>query len=235
VSRKVNVSDNNAECTTFAHTNMNTLVIAATAKEIAPFLNYYRDNESLANTDVLITGIGLTAATYHLTRQLQLKKPQLVIQAGIAGCFNKNISLGTVFTIKQDAIADEGVTEQKKLRSIFDLGLANSNSHPFKKGLLINANTALIKKAGLQSVNSISINQVSTARVSIEHYHKKFKPVLESMEGAALHYVCLMEKVPFLQIRAVSNYIGERNKKKWQLKEAIINVNNELITLLEKL
>ena len=51
-------------------------------------------------------------------------------------------------------------------------------------------------------------------------YENKFLPVIESMEGAALHYVCLMEKIPFLQIRSISNYIGERDKKKWNMKDA---------------
>lgn len=55
------------------------------------------------------------------------------------------------------------------------------------------------------------------------------------MEGAALHYVCLMEKVPFIQIRAVSNYIAERNKKNWNMKSSIINLNTELIRLLDHL
>jgi futalosine hydrolase len=55
------------------------------------------------------------------------------------------------------------------------------------------------------------------------------------MEGAALHYVCLLEKIPFLQVRSISNYIGERNKKKWNIKESINNLNKELIRLLESL
>ena len=56
--------------------------------------------------------------------------------------------------------------------------------------------------------------------------------MVESMEGAALHYVCLKEKIPFLQIRSVSNYIGERNKKNWNMKESIANLNLELIKII---
>jgi len=56
--------------------------------------------------------------------------------------------------------------------------------------------------------------------------------VIESMEGAAFHYVCLQEAVPFLQLRAVSNMIGERDKTKWLMKEAIDNLNKELIVLI---
>ena len=54
------------------------------------------------------------------------------------------------------------------------------------------------------------------------------------MEGAALHYVCLSEKIPFLQLRSVSNYVGERDKSKWALREAIMNLNIELQRLIIK-
>ena len=65
---------------------MNILVIAATAKEIEPFFEYYHHTKRWQNIDVLITSIGLTAATYHLAKQIALKRPGLIIQAGIAGC-----------------------------------------------------------------------------------------------------------------------------------------------------
>ena len=56
--------------------------------------------------------------------------------------------------------------------------------------------------------------------------------VIESMEGAALHYVALMERVPFLQIRAVSNYAGERDKRKWNFGDSIGNLNRELVRIV---
>ena len=55
------------------------------------------------------------------------------------------------------------------------------------------------------------------------------------MEGAALHYVSLMEKIPFIQIRSISNYIAERNKRNWNMKEAVENLNKELISILLQL
>jgi futalosine hydrolase len=67
----------------------------------------------------------------------------------------------------------------------------------------------------------------------IGFYKNKFNPVTESMEGAALHYVCLMENIPFSQLRGISNYIGERNKKKWKMKEAILKLNDELIRIIK--
>jgi futalosine hydrolase len=45
----------------------------------------------------------------------------------------------------------------------------------------------------------------------------------------------MKENIPFVQIRSISNYVGERNKQKWKLKEAVQNLNKELIRLVEGL
>ncbi len=213
---------------------MNCLIVAATAREIGPFLDQYRSN-LFRNTDILVTGIGLTAAVYHLTKQFCIKKPGLVIQAGVAGCFNQQIPLGSVLVVKQEAVGDESVVELKKLKTLFDLKLVPQDTYPYKKGWLINPDTALLKKTKLKAVKGISVNQISTNPKMIQFYREHFNPVTESMEGAALHYVCLMEKIPFLQIRSLSNYIGERNKKKWDMQKSILNLNHELLRLLQSL
>src|SRR4026209_747283 len=94
----------------------NILVAAATAKEINPFIQLVREGHFTRNNiDILISGIGLTASTYHFTKQLELKKYDLVIQAGVARSFDLKIPLGTEVAIKQDTIADQSVVELKKL------------------------------------------------------------------------------------------------------------------------
>ena len=213
---------------------MQVLIVAATTKEITPFLDYYQENKHSLNADILISGIGLTATAYHLAKQINLKRPKLIIQAGLSGAFNKTLPPGAVVAVKQDTIADESVVELEKLKTIFDLKLVPQNQFPFKKGWLINPHTTLIKKTKLEAVKAVSVNQISVSKQSIDFYRKKFDPAIESMEGAALHYVCLMENVPFIQLRCVSNNIGERNKKKWNMSESISNLNNELIRFIDK-
>jgi futalosine hydrolase len=218
---------------------MNCLLVAATAPEIAVFLDHYRHTDKTSfvdiNIDVLVTGVGLMATAYSLTRQFALRRPDLVIQAGIGGCFDKKIPLGSVLAVKQDTIADLAVIEQNELKTMFTLGLADPNQFPYTKGWLVNRDKGIFKRNKLKAVNAITINQVTTDPAIIKLYTKHFKPVVESMEGAALHYVCLEESVPFLQLRSISNYIGERNKAKWKMKDAIGNLNKELIRLLESL
>jgi futalosine hydrolase len=146
---------------------MNCLLVAATALEIAPFLDHYRNNEKLYHPDkgidVLITGVGLTATVFHLTKQLQLRRPALVIQAGIAGAFDKTLPLGTVVAIKKDAVADEGVIEGNVFKTVFALGLRKKDDFPYSKGWLVNSHTGLLNKTRLKKVNAISVNQVTTS------------------------------------------------------------------------
>src|ERR1700761_6836348 len=91
--------------------SMNCLLAAATPFEIGPFMDMYRSKPALlpehVQLDICITGIGLVASAFHLQKQIQLKRPDLVIQAGIAGCFDKQKNLGEVLVIKQDLIADQ--------------------------------------------------------------------------------------------------------------------------------
>lgn len=216
---------------------MNCLVVAATVIELTPFLEKYRNGKGLPVTidiDVLVTGIGLTATTYSLTRQLQVKRPDIILQAGVSGCFDTTIPLGSVLAINQETIADQSVIELDQLKTLFNLKLVPQNQYPFSKGWLVNKSEVL-KKVKLKKVKGVSVNEITTSKQKVNFYKNTFNPVVESMEGAALHYVCLMEKIPFLQIRSVSNYISERNKKNWNMKESITNLNNELITLLHTL
>ena len=212
------------------------LLVAATALEISPFLECYRSERNQLpddlHLDILITGIGLTATTYSITKQIQIRRPDIIIQAGIGGCFNQDLVLGSVVAIKQEAIGDQAVIEKGKLKTLFDLNLLTKNQFPFSKGWLINKSDVL-KRIKLRKVKGITINEITTSKNKIKLYQDIFDPVIESLEGAALHYICLMEKIQFLQIRSASNYIGERNKKNWNMKDSIGNLNKEIIRLLK--
>jgi futalosine hydrolase len=55
------------------------------------------------------------------------------------------------------------------------------------------------------------------------------------MEGAAFHYCCLMKEIPFVQIRGVSNYIGERDKKNWKIETALHRVCSSVQKLIDNI
>jgi futalosine hydrolase len=216
---------------------MHLVLTAATSAEIQPAIDWLakqQESGTFKKTDILITGIGGVATTYFLGNFLSRTKPGVVIQAGIAGSFQDDREGDTV-AIRQDCFADMGVWENEQFRDIFDLGLSEKNQPPFANGLLLNPYEKLLSMAGLEQVSSITVNEITTDSRRIDWYKQNLSPVVESMEGAAFHYVCLLEKIPFLQMRSISNLVGERDKTKWHMAKAINNLNKTIISLLNKL
>ncbi len=207
---------------------MNLLIVAATEFEIEPFTRH--KNEA----DILITGVGIPATVYHLTQKLLTENYDFAIQAGIAGSFMNNFTLGDVVAIKQDTFADIGIEENGKMKTLFESNFLDKNKFPFSNEWLVNPDSNF-EKVALPFVNGITVNKVSDNSIQNNWALKKFGATVESMEGAAFHYVCLQQKINFLQIRSISNRVGERDKSKWELKAAIENLNKELLKIVDNL
>jgi len=212
---------------------MQILLCAATEFEIKPVIGFI-NNKNLTNIRTLITGIGLAAAAYEITKAVYIQKPRLLIQAGIAGSLDNRFPLKEVVVVKNDTIGDIGVEENGRFNSLFDLQLNGRDAFPWTKGQLCNR-SEILNQLNLSTVNSVTVNEISTNKKRIQYYKKNLNASIESMEGAALHYVGLMENIPFLQIRSLSNFVGERDKNKWQIKEAISNLNLELQRIISKI
>lgn len=103
---------------------------------------------------------------------------------------------------------------------------------PYTGKSLENKQVELLQHYNLPLVKSVTINEITTRPSRVEQLQQKYQPVVESMEGAAFHYVALVEKIPFIQLRAVSNMVGERDKTKWKMKEALHLLNEQLITIV---
>ena len=207
---------------------MRILVVAATQLEIASFIKTNNDIE------VLISGVGIPSTVYHLTRKLLQEKYNLVIQAGIAGSFSKKIKTGDVVIVEQDVFGDIGVEENKSFKTIFQLGLGDKNEFPFKNGWLINTSETL-RKSGLKKARAVTVNKINDRKKQTMQLKKTFNAEIESMEGAAFHFVCLQQHIAFLQIRSISNKVGERDKTKWKMKDAIENLNIELQGIIDSI
>ena len=205
---------------------MNILIVAATESEIAPFLKV------APLTDVLITGVGIPLTVFHLTKKLFEKNYDLAIQAGIAGTFDGCFQVEETVLVKEDTFADMGIDENGNFKTVFEAGLINDMAFPFEHGWLKNTHP-LFEKSALPAAAGVTVNKITDDDFTIKKMQQKFSAGIETMEGAAFHYVCLCQKISFIQIRAISNVVGERNKSKWKMKEAIKNLNTELLNLIK--
>lgn len=215
------------------------LLTAATASEIDPIFDYLEKQEFKIGENevgIQITGVGSMMSTYELTKAAIQLKPDYMIQAGIAGSFEENLISPQVVLVKEEIMGDLGAEEKGSFADIFDLKLIDTNAFPFTNKRLVNPlledKTSLYN---LRVVTGVTINEVTTNKTRIQLLKEKYGAAIESMEGAALHYIALKNKIPFLQIRAISNAAGERDKQQWKIKEAIQALNEALKNILPQL
>jgi futalosine hydrolase len=229
-----------------------TYIIYATNEEAQIALNYCTNKFSYTFTDTLGNigfeintldtiyfakhGAGIMHATNIITQIALTQIPDLIIQIGIAGSYNLQLGIGNVYTISADRLADVGAQDDNNFLSIYQLDLEKDNEAPYTNGWLFNTEKAFpLFFNGYASLSSITVNTASGKLSTINQWIELYKPNLETMEGAALHYVCLQQNIAFVQLRAISNYITVRDKSKWQIPLAITNLNEAIIEYIKSI
>lgn len=205
--------------------------------------------------DVLVTGAGMVATVFHLTRLLTINKYDLVLNTGIAGALDRSLAIADVVNITEDRFADLGAEDDLRFLSLFELGLADANAFPFENGTICNHSPILFRQIQtLRKVAGITVNKVHGSEQSIhnlllllQHDNlptgenskgnelKNLPVATESMEGAAFMYVCTMFNMPYFQIRAISNYVEKRNRSAWQIENALANLQSVILTLMDEI
>lgn len=189
----------------------------------------YKDTE----VDILITGIGTTFTTFHLTNAIKDKEYQAVINIGIAGSLTPEIKIGEVVNVVSDEFADLGIEKEEEFLTLFESGFIELNEFPFEHGILKATDSNGL--FSLKKVKGITTNRSHGRDSSITEINDKFTAHIESTEGAAVFYVCNWCGIPCYQIRAVSNYVEPRNSAEWNIPLALENLKISLVNILRKL
>ena len=79
----------------------------------------------------------------------------------------------------------------------------------------------------------VTLSAVSGSPARARLLFNRYRALCENMEGGAVAQVCLRYQVPFLEIRGLSNWAGDRKKGNWQLSKALNNCQRALLYLLE--
>ncbi len=226
---------------------MNLLIVSATYMEIAPLvakLKFVSENDQRIKSytfnqheiDVLISGVGMVATSSWTSKALGRKKYDAALNFGVCGSFDRAIEVGKVVHVLTDRFADLGAEDDEKFLSVSEMNLLGENEFPFMWGQLVNQTVPNYERIlNLTGVNGISVNTVHGNAQSIAKTVQRLNPHIESMEGAAFFYSCMIDKVPCAQIRAVSNFIEKRNRDHWNMALAIKNLNETAFEILNNL
>jgi len=191
---------------------MKTLVVTATAAEIAPVeaaLQARRD------VDLLVTGVGMVATAAGCARRLAQGRYEFALNLGLCGSFDSSLTPGVVVHVVSDRLSELGAEDGDAFVPIESLSLPSDH---VVENVRPPASVAL---AWLPKVSGITVNTVHGDATTIAAVVSRCRPQVESMEGAAFMYACRQAGVPFAQVRAVSNMVERRNRANWRIPEAL--------------
>lgn len=217
---------------------MRILIVTATSMEIAPLLAaFHQTAERSANltshahaghdVDVLATGVGMVPTAAWCAHVLARNSYDLALNFGVCGSFDRALAPGTVVHVIFDRIAELGAEDDDAFLTIDDLNLPGDYTF---------ANAAPPDNPALRqlpAVTAVSVNTVHGNARSIAEITARFHPQVESMEGAAFMCACQVGRIPFAQVRAVSNIVEQRNRGAWQMAEAIASLARTALAILE--
>jgi len=178
--------------------------------------------------DFLVTGVGMVATAYYTGKILD-DSYDAAFNMGICGSFNRNLDLGAVVNIYEDAFSELGAEDGEIFLTLDDLELTGVSKIVNNSGAL-HSIVEMIPK-----VTGITVNTTHGNEKNIEAAFNRFHPYVESMEGAAFMFACENENIPYVQLRAVSNYVEKRNRKAWDIPLAIGNLNKKVLEILDAL
>jgi futalosine hydrolase len=189
---------------------MRILIVAATETEIAPIRSHLG-----STVDVLVTGVGMVATAARCSRALALTSYDLALNVGICGSFDRTLEPGAVVHVVRDQIAELGAEDDDAFMTIEEIRL------PAEWTFVNSAPPPIAALRALPAVNAITVNTVHGNPRSIATVIERFRPEVETMEGAAFMSACLINEVTFAQVRAVSNIVERRNPGAWRVAAAI--------------
>lgn len=192
--------------------------------------------------DLLVTGVGMVATAAWCSRALAEAPYDLGVNVGVCGSFDPGLELGSVVHVVSDRLAELGAEDGDGFLSIDEIGLLpEPGARPgdaggFWRAELVNpAPPSSAALSRLPPVKGITVNTVHGDARSIAAVVRRFRPQVESMEGAAFMYSCMIRELPFAQVRAVSNAVEPRNREAWKMADATRALGDATIAILETL
>lgn len=187
----------------------------------------------------LLTGIGTTSTSYRLTKAIiGGPKFDFAINLGIAGSFSTQFPIGSVARVVKESFGDLGFETYLGFQTLFDYKILDADTHPFKGGALLAPTLSSHIEQSLshyKKADGLTVNTVSGLPHKRAQLERDFEADIESMEGAAFFYVSILENLPFIELRSVSNEVGERDRSKWNIPLALDSLRVALRTLLQSL
>ncbi len=147
-----------------------------------------------------------------------------VINAGIGGAFRGGASVGEAVLVTPETFADFGLEGHAPLTLPGGATLVESAYADF---------TLMARCNGV--VRGLTVTQVTTTDATAARLRQRYDVGVESMEGFAVLRAAAVARVPALEVRGISNYVGERRNAGWNFADGARAVVAALDRVLDRL
>ncbi|PSM44474.1 futalosine hydrolase [Streptomyces dioscori] len=141
----------------------------------------------------------------------------LVVSAGIGGGFQPDAPVGSLVLADEITVADLGAETADGFVPVTELGFGTVTHRPPNS---LVREIAAVTGARQGSVLTVSTVTGSAAR-AVELRRRHPRALAEAMEGFGVAEAAAAHGVPVLEIRAVSNPVGPRDRAAWRIGEAL--------------
>lgn len=180
----------------------------------------------------VITGIGKINAAVETAMALRDTAPSLTIQVGCAGAFPAAaLEIGDVVVSDLELLGDEGVESPEGFLDLAHLGFPVAhqgktpifNEIPVARPRFEDWSEILRRVAGRFTIRcgrTVTVSTGSGTNRRSKEIATRWDPLAESMEGAASALVALQRKCRYMQVRGISNQVGNRKRDEWDVDTA---------------
>ncbi len=198
------------------------LAVAATSLEMTPFTTALEGWPC----PTLICGMGPVLAALRLSTWLHSYATTIeaVINFGVAGIFPETSPLVDLLDIclaTGEILGDFGICDRHAIHRFDQQMSACPDRLPLDPQLLADAETILHTHGiACHCGLFITVNSATATRQRARILSAQYRGLCENMEGFALALACREYHIPFLELRCISNLVGQRNRRRWRLEEA---------------
>ncbi|WP_205614407.1 futalosine hydrolase [Streptomyces dangxiongensis] len=175
-----------------------------------------------AGWDLLAAGVGpalaAASAAGALTAAALAGRPYgLVVSAGIGGGFAPGAPVGSLVVADAVTVADLGAETADGFLPVTELGFGNVTHRPPESLVRVVSEATGARTGTILTVSTVTGTAARAAALRARHPGA----LAEGMEGFGVAEAAAAHGVPVLEIRAVSNPVGPRDRAAWRIGDAL--------------
>ncbi len=179
-----------------------------------------------AGVETLVSGLGPVDAAVRVARALAVQRYDVVVNAGIAGAFRGVAHVGDGVVVGEELLEMQQETGAPLVLPPGNLiaDRVPADSH------LIEAITAL----GFPLVRGITVTHVTATDATAQRLRARGAEI-ETMEGFAVMRAAQLGNVPAIEVRGISNVVGDRASGEWDFAAGVTGLRRVLNATLDLL